>query len=45
MRGHPVDLEHEIELAPLNRVELRKRAEMMRDTRRRRREARTRWTR
>lgn len=37
--GILTDLEHEIELLPLDRVALRRRAELMRDTRRRRRKA------
>ena len=37
--GELIDLEHEIELAPLNGVQLRKRAERLRDVRRERRAA------
>jgi hypothetical protein len=37
--GEMIDLEHEIELAPLNRVELRKCAERLRDVRQTRRRA------
>jgi len=37
--GEQVDLEHEIELAPLNGVQLRKCAERLRDVRRQRRTA------